>query len=476
MSSESSSTAPPASAVTPNVPTVQQQMLATQTHLQSLQLDMQALLQAQAASPDPNCGQTIHALQQKIILAQSEFQSLFLQFTGQPEVRPPPRSNVVPVAGASSNLHQALLFTGLPLPSAPGIATSPLRRLPATGEGPSLGNPSIAISPASMLQSMGFEEVPLPPGPSSVSARSAKPRPTKKAKSAKSAKPHKIEDVFSSMGSAKVSPKPLDNDNPPRSPTPATVENTTLPIPVVLDGFPALPPFEPTDMSWEDVNIAAEAMIYPEELEKLLKDEEPLVDKRGGRPSSQTLAIIDSELANMDIRLNELSKKTGISITNVLRRWNTTKTRGASLWNTYQQYFTAHKAEELSRLSLDPTTQVTGSVRSQAYVAFRKAYPETWPEVLGVWAQYAELENGNKSVQQRALAFRRTWRTICDIVSPSQPLSRVSNVALTQGASAQRRHGFVLAAVMAGNEIHHDHSLVDVYEAKDAEGVRPYSD
>ena len=47
----------------------------------------------------------------------------------------------------------------------------------------------------------------------------------------------------------------------------------------------------------------------------------------------------------------------------------------------------------------------------------------------------------------------------------------LSEIILIQGESVQRRHGFVLAAIMAGNEIHHDHSLADVYEAEDAKGV-----
>jgi hypothetical protein len=459
-------TAPPTSADAPNVLTVQQQMNLAQKRLHSLQHGMEALIQKQVTSPDPNCGQKLQALQQDILQAQLEFQSLLAQ-SGK-EGRPPLRSEVPSTTGAPSAPGALLSTLLVPDPHVRSIVPPSSCRSPTTGEGPSLGVPSMVISPP-LQKAMRFEKEPLPPGPldmkrekskqkkkskstkpqtiedifskmgsprvppqwlytgnsptrsasppsPSVSTKPTTPGPAGKSNSVKPANAQRIEDVFRKTGSPKAPPKALDTDNPLRSTPQATVNNATNPV--LLDAFPSLPPFEPTDMAWADVNVTPEDLTYPEELQKLLQEEEPLVDKRGGRPSSQTLAIVDKELADMDIKLNELSKSAGISITNILKRWNTTKTRGASLWNTYQQYFTAYKAEELGRLNLDPTTQATGLIRSQAYVAFRKAYPDTWPQVLGVWAQCAELENGNKSVQQRALAFRRTWRTICDIVSP----------------------------------------------------------
>jgi hypothetical protein len=197
---------------------------------------------------------------------------------------------------------------------------------------------------------------------------------------------------------------------------------TAVPVPDTVDNgndlFPGLLPLDLTGMTLADINLRPEDLLpYPEELQNMLQEEEPVIDKHGGRPSSTTLRLVDTELAAMDTKLNELSKTTGISITNILKRWNTMKTRGSSLWNIYQKYFTANKVEELGRLSLDPTAKVTGLVCSKAYVAFRKEYPGTWPEVLEVWAQYAELGGGSKTAQQRALEFRRSWRTICNIVS-----------------------------------------------------------
>ena len=220
---------------------------------------------------------------------------------------------------------------------------------------------------------------------------------------------------------------PSPPSRPPTPTPPATVSNPTteVPVPVASDSvdsvndlFPGLPPFDSTDMTLADIGLCPEDLIpYPEELQSMLQAEEPVTDKRGGRPSSKTLSVVDAELATLDTKLNNLSKKTGISITNILKRWNTTKTRGSSLWNLYQKYFTANKAEELHRLGLDTAAKVTGVVRSEAYVAFRKEYPDSWPEVLEVWAQYEELGGARKTAQQRALAFRRTWRTICSIVS-----------------------------------------------------------
>ena len=185
--------------------------------------------------------------------------------------------------------------------------------------------------------------------------------------------------------------------------------------------FPGLPPFNPTDMSLEDFEIEPEDLtVLPEELQQLLQEREPLVDNKGGRPSSQTLKTIDNELTEIDKRLARLSKATGVSVASITKRWNITKTRGGSLWNIYQRYFNDHKEDELARLKLDPlTTTITGKVRADAYIAFRDAYPSTWPEVLEVWAQYDEAENPAKTLQQRSIQFRQVWHTLNNLVCTS---------------------------------------------------------
>ncbi|KIL58692.1 hypothetical protein M378DRAFT_170245 [Amanita muscaria Koide BX008] len=216
--------------------------------------------------------------------------------------------------------------------------------------------------------------------------------------------------------------------------------------------FPGLPVFNPTETSLEDLDLDAEDLtVLPAELQQMLQEHEPLVDNKGGRPSLQTLKSIDDELLVLDKRIAQLSKLTKVSVSSIMKCWNTTKTRGGSLWNIYQRYFTAHKEDELVRLGLDPSTTVTGKVRADSYIAFRDAYPTTWPEVLEVWAQYSEVGNPAKTLQQRSLQFRQVWRTLCNL-----------------GDTAQRHHGFVLIAAMVGNEVHHNHSLASVYEAKDA--------
>jgi hypothetical protein len=511
---QSISMVPPPSTTAPDPPTLQQQMVLAQSQLQALQLDMQMLIYKQSISPDPQDSQRMRALQQRILDTQTHFQTLLLPTSITSVTGPSPPSEAPLAAISPGLLHIRHVQT-------PSIAPAPLETIsPALLHVRPVQSPSFI--PAAVLDDMGFESAVLPPGPSGVPAKSSNPKPTKKAKATKSVKSQKkqAEDPFARMGSPSTAPKyqkdpteetfgqmrsttacslpathhtapSIESSIQPAFPPPhsstsqAAFNDTTMAVDPVDNGddsmnavFPGLAPFDTTDITLADINMKPEDLIpYPEELQGLLQAQEPLVDKRGGRPSSQILATVDEELANMDMRLNQLSKKTGISITNILKRWNTTKTRGGSLWNIYQKYFTANKAEETGRLGLDPTAKVTAEVRSQAYVAFRKAYPETWPQVLEVWGQYAELEGGNKSAQQRALAFRRTWRTICGIVSIFQISTfKLSTKAIsTQAESAQRRHGFVLAAVMAGNEIHQDHSLVDIYEAKDATGVRRLS-
>ena len=212
------------------------------------------------------------------------------------------------------------------------------------------------------------------------------------------------------------------------TPTSQLAEREVESPPVVLEPtmaqlFPGLPSYKPIDISLEDLNINVEDLMpFPEELQQMLRQHEPVIDNKGGRPSSQTLKIVDDQLAELDKQLAQLSKATGISVASIMKRWNTTKSRGGSLWNVYQRYFTAHKDDELARLGLNPSTVVTGKIRAESYVAFRNAYPATWPEILEVWAQYTEVQNPYKTVQQRTLQFRQVWRTVCNLVCPLSPL------------------------------------------------------
>ena len=215
-----------------------------------------------------------------------------------------------------------------------------------------------------------------------------------------------------------------DRPDSPRhfKPTDMREESTQVPPQVAFEVgmaqlFLGLPAFEPTDMSLKDLNLDPEDLMpFPEDLRQMLQQHEPLVDNQGGRPSSQTLKIVDDELAELDKRLTQLSKTTGISVTSIMKRWNTTKSRGGSLWNTYQRYFTAHKEDELARLGLDPSIVITGKIRANAYVAFRNAFPTTWPEILEYWAEFKEVENPMKTVQQRSMQFRHIWRALCNLV------------------------------------------------------------
>ncbi|KIL57472.1 hypothetical protein M378DRAFT_16228 [Amanita muscaria Koide BX008] len=514
--SESISTARAPSTLRPL--TVQQQLLFVQQQCQGLQQEMQSLIQRQTTSPDPNDAQKMFTLQQQILHAQSQFQALISRLSQTAMAATPqvPMGGVFgpPAVGPSSlsvaptSMLDGMGFKEVSLPPEPLVSAiksaNPKRTTKAKSTKPTKSQKNPAEEVFAKMGNSDKDVLKQPPSQTdeqsaslaasaAVATSFSLPRmstPTISTMASSAAVPtsflphHTSTPTISTVASgqkthAMTEPSTIDpipatsapsasaRSSPPQSPgvlnntaaAPSTLSmgasmNDVDEDPLLQTLFPDLPAFEPTDMTFADVNVNPEDLfLYPEELQDMLQAEELLVDKRGGRPSSQTLAVVDGELAVMDTKIAELSKKTGISVTNILKRWNTTKTRGSSLWNIYQRYFTANKAEELARLGLDPTTKVKGLVRSQAYVAFRKVFPDAWPEVLEVWAQYAELENSGKSAQQRALAFRRTWRTICGI-----------------GESVQRRHGFALAAVMGGNEIHHDHSLVDVYEAKDAKG------
>ena len=470
--------APPAVAAT-----LQHQIFLTQSELQALQQEMHGLVQKQVSLPDPNDAQKMQELQQRIFYVQLKFQTLFLEFSQTPATRlsvhPEASSNAsvtsdplhLSAAGGLSIAPQSTLndmgFEEVVLPPGPPgslksfkpkptkkpRSTKPTKKSPIEDAFAKMGTkaqrdktdkPSTVTSGAAKSSDVDSLRAPLA-YPSGVTNDMAGPPSTCSGGGSNNTASMFVTDTVSTSGAVddQTSTSIVLNDTAGTSGavddvsgtfdnmagtfggldttlSPPTEDIVNNQDPLMQALFPGLQPFVPMDLTLEDVEVRPEDLIpFPDELQELLRAEEPLLDTHGGRPSSQTLNVVDAELASMDATLARLSKKTGISIANILKRWNTTKTRGSSLWNIYQRYFTANKDEELERIRLDPTTTVTGTVRSQAYVGFRKAFPETWPEVLDVWAQYKDLDNSNKSAQQRALAFRRAWRTICGIVSSS---------------------------------------------------------
>ena len=84
----------------------------------------------------------------------------------------------------------------------------------------------------------------------------------------------------------------------------------------------------PAQQLWLHLDLE-DLMPFPEDLRQMQQQHEPLVGNQGGRPSLQILKMVDDELAELDKRLTQLSKMTRISVTSIMKLWNTTKAQRA---------------------------------------------------------------------------------------------------------------------------------------------------
>ena len=70
-----------------------------------------------------------------------------------------------------------------------------------------------------------------------------------------------------------------------------------------------------------------------------------------GRLSSEKSAALKKGLQEVDKSLKDLSKTTGLSVTQIIDRWQLVQFRLPTLWNIYQQYFNENAEDELQRLA-----------------------------------------------------------------------------------------------------------------------------
>ena len=142
-------------------------------------------------------------------------------------------------------------------------------------------------------------------------------------------------------------------------------------------------------------------------------------------------------------QLNEVAQKTseatGLSIFQIIKRWNTATTHVKSGWNIYQQYFKEHRAEELDRVpeanrplgkffllfvflifdlqQLPAGAVIPVAIVSSAYQAFQKTYPDRADKILQVFNQTLELQESEVTLAQRGRLFKQHVEALDKLVS-----------------------------------------------------------
>ena len=90
-----------------------------------------------------------------------------------------------------------------------------------------------------------------------------------------------------------------------------------------------------------------------------------------GRISNDSHGALQEGFSQLDGILTELSARTGLSIPQILSLWDKRRPRPQhaikSLWNAYQKYFRANRADELARvgLTIDSLKNIPGESQSE---------------------------------------------------------------------------------------------------------------
>ncbi|KAI6015409.1 hypothetical protein BKA83DRAFT_4498673 [Pisolithus microcarpus] len=125
----------------------------------------------------------------------------------------------------------------------------------------------------------------------------------------------------------------------------------------------------------------------------------------------------------------------------------------ANEWNTYQQYFAAHKAQELQRLpSGDDLVGMLLEKMSKCYKLFCEQFPDTYKQILAVYKDTVVLGNTDKTVTQCQQLFHNT----------SKQLMHLFN-------SIAKCHAFEGAFLLAGSIINQDGGIGCMHTTPHAE-------
>lgn len=173
-------------------------------------------------------------------------------------------------------------------------------------------------------------------------------------------------------------------------------------------------------------------------------DGHPNYDKLGESPTVGRLskasrdALIDG-FKKLDDLLKQTSAETGLSVIQIIERWDGAKNRAPMTWNIYQAFFEVSQEKEISRLdeqdrphrkfffypsmSSNPTIHaLAGAIPSKATIAaayerFKLKFPDTYDQILQAWYRVRQLtESSGLSVSKRSREFRKFVESIDNLV------------------------------------------------------------
>jgi hypothetical protein len=138
-----------------------------------------------------------------------------------------------------------------------------------------------------------------------------------------------------------------------------------------------------------------------------------------GRISNDNHNILKRGFADIEKILNDLQRHTGLAASQILKLWNKQTTASHSngnLWNVYEKYFRANKAVELERLRPDPDGNVPAKTARNCFTAFKQDLPDTWVEILEIYAEADILDSSDTTVAERGRQFHKFTEKIIDMV------------------------------------------------------------
>lgn len=141
-----------------------------------------------------------------------------------------------------------------------------------------------------------------------------------------------------------------------------------------------------------------------------------------GRPSKEVLEMLEQAFSDINALVRQLSMETGLSIENILTRWNLQTGRAKNAWNMYQKYFKANLTQELCRIGhkvpegeKDP--QISQKTKAECLSLFKEAHGDAWEDILHIANKIEELDGKDiTSLQKRALAFEKGRRQMEKLV------------------------------------------------------------
>ncbi|KIK11681.1 hypothetical protein PISMIDRAFT_19328 [Pisolithus microcarpus 441] len=174
-----------------------------------------------------------------------------------------------------------------------------------------------------------------------------------------------------------------------------------------------------------------------------------------GRTPASVAALLEKGFDHINDEFNTLSGRVRMPIQQVIQCFTQQYacSNSANEWNTYQQYFAAHKARELQRLQGGDDVAGTPSEKmSKCYKLFCEQFPDMYKQILAVYKDTVILGNTDKTVAQRQQLFLNTSKRLVQLFN-----------------SVAKCHAFEGAFLLAGSIVNQDGGLGYMHTTPNAE-------